>query len=378
MSTDLLKRVLLSTVPVPRKTRVECVTQNRIIARGENILIEAVAHGVVPPEGKLLVHSGSRSQTFPMVPVEGPRGRFTRRLDNVLETFTYRVRLNDGTSESYRITVEPQPTIAALKCVQVYPPYTGLAPQARALGDLTLLAGSTLQVEASTTKPLRRAALRLAGLETEVPLSLNERNPQLAAGQFTIPSGGLTGFSVPLLDHRGLHSRDEVVYRIDIVPDKAPTVSILYPTRKEELVTAAGTLLVSFEASDDFGIANISLHYKLGEGGTEQTVDLDLENRVPKTLRRRHEWRLATMQPPLAEGMLIEYWVVARDNNNVTGPGTTATDHYFAKVVSETEKRADLMNRLDEYLATLDGVTDAQEKLNKDLGQLIRAKPLPR
>jgi hypothetical protein len=375
ISTDLLKRVFLSTVPVPRKTRVECVTRDRVIARGENIHIEAIAHGVVPPDGKLTVHTGGRSQTFPMTPVEGQRGRFTRRLENVLETFTYRVRLNDGTSDSFRVTVEPQPTIASLKCAQVYPSYTGLAPQPRALGDLTLLAGSTLQLEGIATKPLRQAAVRFAGLGTEAPLTLNDRNPRMLTGQFAIPNGGLTGFSLPLLDERGLHSRDEVVYRIDVLPDKAPTISILYPTRKEELVTANGTLLVSFEASDDFGIAGVAIHYKLGEGTPEQTIELDLEGRAPKTLRRRHEWKLAALQPPLVEGAVVEYWIAARDNNNVTGPGVTATDHYYAKIVSETEKRTDLMNRLDDYLTTLNTVADSQEKLNQSLGELIRARP---
>lgn len=374
VSTDLLQRVFLSTVPVPRKTRVECLTQDRVIARGENILIEARALGVVPPDGKLTVHSGTRSQTFPMTPVDGQRGRFARRLDNVLGTFTYRVRLKDGTSDSFRVTVEPQPTIASLKCVQVYPAYTGLAPQPRALGDLALLAGSTLQLEGIASKPLRQATVRLAGVGTEAPLTLNDRNPRLVTGQFAIPNGGLTGFSVPLLDQRGLHSRDEVVYRIDVVPDKAPTVSILYPTRKEELVTAAGTLLVSFEASDDFGIAGVAIHYKLGEGTPEQTIELDLESRAPQTLRRRHEWKLAALQPPLVEGAVVEYWIEARDNNNVTGPGVTATDHYYAKIVSETEKRTDLMNRLDDYLTTLNTVADSQEKLNQSLGELIRAK----
>jgi hypothetical protein len=306
------------------------------------------------------------------------RARFVRNLENVLESFTYWVQLNDGTSESYRVTVEPQPVLSALKCVQVYPAYTGLAPQPRALGDLALLAGSTLQLDGIASKPLQRAAARLVGPGHERPLAVDPQNPRLVRGEFTIPTGGLTGFAVPLLDQRGLRSRDEVVYRIDIVPDRAPTLSLTYPIRKEELVTAAGILLVAFEASDDFGIQAVALHYKAGESGQVQTIELDLEGRTPKTIRRRYEWRFATLQPPPVEGTTVEYWVEARDNNNVTGPGVTVTDHYFVKVVSEAEKRADLFSRFDENLSLLGNIAENQEKLNAALGDLIRGRPAAR
>jgi hypothetical protein len=91
-------------------------------------------------------------------------------------------------------------------------------------------------------------------------------------------------------------------------------------------------------------------------------------------LRRRYEWKLAELQPPLAEGASLEYWIEARDGNDVTGPGVTLTDRFFAKVVSETEKRADLMGRLDDFLNTLGGVAESQQKLNEGLGELIRQR----
>jgi hypothetical protein len=374
-SRDLLMRVLLSTRPVPRKTRVECLTKERTIARGESLLIEALAHGVVPPAGTLEIqYASGRTQKFPMPANEAERGRFERNLENVLETFTYRVRLNDGISESYRVQVEPQPTLVSLKCVQHYPAYTGLPATPRALGDLTLLAGSRLQVDGIATKPLQQAKARLTGVNQELPLLVDERNPRNLSGTLTIPAGGLTGFAVALRDQRGLRSRDEVVYRVDIIPDRPPIVSLNYPTRKEELVTAQGQLLLAFEASDDYGIAEVTIHYKLA--GTEEVkkIALDLEGKTPKTMRRRYEWRLADFQPPLVEGASLEYWIEARDTNDVTGPGVTVTDRYYAKVVSETEKRADLMGRLDDFLNTLGSVADTQQRLNEGLGDLIRQR----
>ena len=64
----------------------------------------------------------------------------------------------------------------------------------------------------------------------------------------------------------------------------------------------------------------------------------------------------------------------AEDNNDATGPGIGSTEHQMAKVVSEAEKRADLLNRAGDYLGSISDVAADQEKLNRDLGRIIRAK----
>jgi hypothetical protein len=74
------------------------------------------------------------------------------------------------------------------------------------------------------------------------------------------------------------------------------------------------------------------------------------------------------------EGNAVEYWIEVHDGNNVTGPGKVQSDRYRAKIVSELEKRADLMNRLSDQLGTIDVVAQDQEKLNQNLGSLVHEK----
>jgi hypothetical protein len=71
---------------------------------------------------------------------------------------------------------------------------------------------------------------------------------------------------------------------------------------------------------------------------------------------------------------VIEYWIEAVDNNNATGPGIGVSEHQFAKVVSESEKRADLLNRAGDYLGSISDVAADQDKLNRNLGLIIREK----
>ena len=106
----------------------------------------------------------------------------------------------------------------------------------------------------------------------------------------------------------------------------------------------------------------------------DQLIELDLEGQTPQRIRRRHEWKIGQFRPLLSEGSAIEYWVEVEDNNNVTGPGIGRSEHQVAKVVSESDKRADLLNRAGDYLGSINDVATDQEKLNRNLGTLIREK----
>lgn len=376
VSVDLLKRAFLSSTPVPRHTRVVVLTGHVTIGRGDALRIDAEARGVVPRAGRLVVKSsGRRTQEYPME--KDKSGRFVRGLENVQQSFNYVVHLNDGASASFHVEVVPRPTIASIECDQVFPAYTGLPSARRSLGDLALLAGSKLKLTALATKDIQRAAIQLAGLSNEVPMQVSATNVKQLRGEFSIPPKGLTGFSIDMLDTTGMESRDAAVYRIDVVPDRVPKVRITYPDRREELVTRYAILDVGFEASDDFQIAKARLRYKVGEAEDAEVrnIDLELGTNVLKTMRNRYEWKIRDFQPPLVEGTRIEFWLEAEDNNNVTGPGVGMTEHQLARVVSENEKRADLLNRAGDFLGTISDVTGDQEKLNANLGALILERP---
>jgi len=373
----LLKRALLLNVPVPRKTHIEVPGGNRTVGIGDTVRLEALVSGIIPGHGKVAVRFRTRrAQEFPLEQNLDNRVQFGRTLENVQESFTYKFSLGDGASEDFEVKAIARPTVASIECEQQYPAYTGLKNAARSLGDLSLLAGSTLSIKATATKDLQSASIRLVGVEQEFPLRLDPRQPRAVAGQFTVPAKGLIGFQVQMLDTEGMESRDSAVYRVDVLPDKVPQVRITYPDRKEELVTRAATMLVAFDASDDFQIAKVRLKFRVDtvDQGVEKTVELELGNESPQRVRRRYEWKLPDYLPGLGEGSMIEYWLEVEDNNNATGPGIGSSDHQLARVVSDAEKRADLLNRAGDYLGSISDVAGDQEKLNKGLGNIIKAK----
>jgi Domain of unknown function (DUF4175) len=379
---DLLRRAFLSHIPVPRKTRVVVRDGDKVIGRGDPVRLEAFAQGIIPADGKVEVkYRNRRTQEYNLKQDQENPAHFGRTIENVQDSFTYAIYLNDGVSGTHTVQTIPRPTVSKIECQQLYPAYTGLPPIHRPLGDLTLLAGSRLQLQITATKDLERASVRRVGPDDEIPLVVNAARPRELTGQIPIPARGMNGFSIEMLDTEGMESRDSAVYRVEILPDKAPTVRITEPNRKEELVTRSGTLKIGMDISDDFAIAKVRLHYQVISTNTlpARHLELDLAGQSPKVMKNYlYYWDLNTFTPSLVEGTILEFWLEAEDNNDATGPGLGRSEHQMARVVTAEEKLADAWNRASDYLSGIEDVAQDQERANRNLGTIILEKGGPK
>ena len=379
VSRDLLRRAFLSRdVDVPRKTRVGQTSGDILIARGDNVRLFATARGVVPDRARLgLRFASGRTQEFLLDAGKTGRARFEQALENVQDSFSYTFHIGDGKSRPAHVEVIERPGIAKLDAVQVYPDYTGLGSVRRSLGDMTLLVGSKLNLAITPTKEVVRGAVKLTSstnaAPVDLPLQANPKNSREVLVSIPIASESLSGFSIHLEDKFGFRSKDDAIYRLEVLSDRAPVVRITYPDRKEELITQKATVLIGFEAVDDFAVKQLFLRYSM-DGGEITGIELALDS-VQHTLRRRYEWKVGALNPKPREGAMLEYWIEARDNNNVTGPGIGTSEHFSAKIVSDAEKRADLLNRVGDSLGAIGEAANDQEKLNQRLGDIIQGRP---
>lgn len=379
VSRDLLSRAFLSReVEVPRKTRIGQTSGDLRIARGDNVNLFALAKGVVPERAKLVLKfTSGRTQEFLLDGSQTNRAHFAQAMENVQDTFDYTFHIGDGKSRSARVEAIERPGIAKLDATQIYPEYTGLGTVRRSLGDLTLLVGSKLNLTLTPTKEVAKGAVLVTSSTNAAPITLpllvNPKNAREVQVSIPITSEALTGFSIHLEDKYGFRSKDDAVYRLEVLPDRAPVVRITYPERKEDLITQRATVLIGFEAVDDFAVKQLFLRYTV-DGGEEKGIELTLET-AQRTLRRRYDWKVGALNPKPPEGATLEYWIEARDNNNVTGPGIGTSEHFTAKVVSDAEKRADLLNRVGDSIGAIGEAANDQEKLNQRLGDIIQGRP---
>jgi hypothetical protein len=392
-SVALLERVFLLPAKVPRKTEVVCLSGSKIIPTGDSVLLEAQARGIIPSHGRVtLVDATGRIQEITLDPEPGRSDRFSLKIDRVEAPFSYTIRLNDGTSDSFRIKTVPRPDVVSIDCVQIYPAYTGMDKIKRTVGNLALLAGSHLQVHAMTNSRIVKATLKLEGLNQERAMAIAGADGNELTDEIAIPAAGLTGFSIQLTNEAGITSGDATQYRIDLIPDHPPTAQLISPERLQELYTLKAKPTIVYAASDDYGLAQITLCYRVVEESDEaaggdtpaggapapapKRIEMtDLGTTRPLTFQGQYQWDLAAVRPPLTEGTTVEYWMQARDANNVTGPGLGESEHHTIKVVSEIEKKAEVMNRLMDSLSTITDISQNQQKINQDLGNIIQGKP---
>lgn len=376
-SWPLFQRAVLVEAPVPRRTQIVESTGSKVMALGDDLRIIATVAGVVPAAGKLrLVTDSGKPQEFAFEPTVANTAIFARNLQSVQESFSYTLELGDNRTQSARVKVRPRPTIGKVEAMQIWPAYTGLPPKPRAMNDLRLLAGSKLDLRLHSPARLKSATVRFiaAGQKTVV------RDVAMQAGEMwnviaDVPASA-AGLAFRLVDEDDIESKTSVVHRLEIIPDESPSVRILWPVRREELVTRNATFLVSFEAKDDFGVEKVRLHYGVNwtSGTPHKTLDLNLDGETPKSVTRRFEWRMERLA--LSEGDTVEFWLEVVDGNTVTGPGIgVLAEHYQVRVVSEAEKRADLTSRLDDTLRGLNDVKTGQEELSKRLGEMIQVRP---
>ena len=383
-SWPLARRAFLFRNPVPRKTLILELSGPRVIAIGDSWRVVAVAGGIVPANGRLFLKTGSGRRQEYDLPKEGGGSppTFARTLQSVQESFDYWIALGDAESDRVRVQVKPRPGVVSVECRLAFPAYTQLPAQRRPLGDLKVLAGSHLGLRVRATSPIKTGEIRLLAEDHEkvtrsVALSVDAREHTQLSGEIEIPAKDVAGLTLHFIDEDGIESRAAAIYPIELMPDNPPTIKILWPDRREELLTRDATMLIAFSARDDYGVAKVRLNYAVDwvEGGPYKTIDLDLGAALPKELNRRFNWRIGQITPHVEEGSVIDYWFEVLDANDVTGPGIGKTEHMQARIVSEAEKRADLANRLSDAMEGLNAVKQGEEDVNQHLGEIIFEKP---
>jgi hypothetical protein len=389
-SIALLERVFLLPAKVPRKTEVICLSGDKTIPSGDSVLLEAEARGIVPYHGRVtLVDDTGRIQEITLDREPDHSNRFGLKIDSVDHPFTYTIVLNDGTAGPFAIRTVPRPNVTTIDCVQVYPAYTGLPEAKRAVGNLALLAGSQLKIHATANSKIVKAALKLAGIDQTLPLTIGGAGADDLTGEIAIPADKLAGFSIQLTNEAGVTSGDQTQYRIDLIPDHPPTIQLTYPERLQELYTLKAKPTIAFVATDDYGLAKITLCYRFVHDQDDTTIDsndtpapaqppariaMEIGADHPLTMKNRYVFDLAAIQPPVTEGMTIDYWMEAEDANNVTGPGIGESEHHVIKVVSDAEKKAEIMNRMMDDLSVITELQEHEDKINQDLGTAIKGR----
>ena len=229
----------------------------------------------------------------------------------------------------------PVPPFDELRWTVTPPAYTGLAArEGRGDDPVSALPGSRVRIRS-------RFSPRWSGVHAEAiggaPLAVARRGDEWVV-ELVLPA-----------DARGVtleaRAEGEVVDRrvVPLVPlaDQPPDVQLLAP--EEDLVLAAGAGRVVFRAiaTDDYGLGAFRLHWthSRGSGESYEFVEGNWEfGRVERSGREaRGELAVDLAALRLEPGDIMHVRAVARDRNDVTGPGESVSRTRIVRVARPEE-----------------------------------------
>ena len=295
---------------------------NATIPRGAAVDVRAALAGFTADGAELVFRTDSSSEwvRLPMSR-DSADGAFTSRVFDLTRATEYFVDANGIRSPTYTLNVSNMPAVKALAIDLRYPAYTGLpAEHIEEGGDVAALVGTTVTVHATITKPVRSGVLRFDD-GTNVPFA-PDKDGGISAS-FRVKANGF--YRIDLVAPDGAKVPGSVQYAVEALPDHPPTVFIDAPGRDTK-VTSIEEVTIAVRASDDYGVEQLDLRYRVNGGEEKRVVLADSGHRSAREPRAAHTIFLEEMK--LAPGDLIAYYATARDGAGNQG----STDVYFLEV----------------------------------------------
>ncbi|HEY1122893.1 MAG TPA: hypothetical protein VGE67_14880, partial [Haloferula sp.] len=383
LSWTLGKRIFLSRDPLPGDTTLISMTEGFTVDAGSDATVSVRALGVIPPVATLKIQSEGGKSLIPVnVTTSGEQSLYTYTVKNVRESFRYQFEANDGESESFEVTANIPPHLESVRFVQSYPKYTRLPDAEMSPGVLRLLEGSSLQVEAKATEPLRSAYFRIAD-HREFRMDFSGSDHKTFMADLTIPESGWKSFSIGLDAGDNRKSSKEPVYRVEIVRDRPPSASIVLPKKDRITVTPDAEVKVSYKAADDFGLTAVKFCYRVEDPkSTASQVDglprpMELVGEEPQNASGDRVLNLAQLVPRPQVGALVYVWIEAQDNNGIRGPVVTLSKQKVIAVVSEEQKRMELLEQISQRAKEIEKLYERQRDVNQKTDESIRANRKP-
>src|SRR5665213_2448774 len=245
--------------------------------------------------------------------------QFHANLENLQQTFQYRVTTENAHTPWYTATVRPVPAIARLDVHYDYPKYSGLraADFLAADGNIDALTGTQITLTLHTTDALSTDRSKLL-FDADKPghheLALAQIGTNTYQAKFDINQSG--EYRIKLLNEYNLSNKDDQSRAITAEADEPPSVTITSPGI-QVTVRPNDDVPVMYVAGDDFGIARLEALVQVDDR-PERTLPIVIHARNHRDIH--DQWLLSVpailAQDGVKEARRISYQIKAADNRD--------------------------------------------------------------
>ncbi len=252
---------------------------------------------------------------------------FTYQFRNVQKDVKFRFFSAGVQSETYELSVLRKPNILGFDVKLDYPAYTGREDEKlSSIGDLVVPAGTKIDwvFNAENTDDIW---LAFSGDEKQVAAK------RFANDLFSYSKRAIKDERYQLIVSNGaLPKADSIMYSLSVVPDAYPDISA------EQFVDSTDTKMRYFagEASDDYGILNLTFNYRIkkAEGGQLPLQTTPIGKPSGNRTEFQHAFDIDLLE--LEAGDEVTYYFEVADNDGVNGSKTSRTNlMVFAKPTAE-------------------------------------------
>ena len=241
-------------------------------------------------------------------------GTLETTLQNCQDDLEYRVVAGAVESPIYHVTVLHPLALRQIEATVEPPAYTRKPSATVKEGNLKVIAGSRVRWQIQLDRTPQSASLLVhpAGTkdkpapDADVPLhvegaTLTGELPAVAKElEYEIAAEAADGMKL-----------DANRFRIDVTPDRKPTIRFLKPREQIE-VTPSTEVHMRIEADDDFGLSKTGIVYQVGNS-PPKTLFLQQDPKQPATLRAEAVLPLEDHQVNFQDG--VTYYAFTEDNH---------------------------------------------------------------
>ncbi|RMG85506.1 MAG: DUF4175 domain-containing protein [Bacteroidetes bacterium] len=286
---------------------------------------------------------------------------FGYRFSNVQKSTDFKLYSGEVSSPKYTLEVLKKPNILGFEVKLDYPNYTGRKDETlSSIGDLVVPAGTNIDwvFNAENTD---QVALYFGGSREMVEAK------RFSDDLFTYKKRVLKNEPYKLyVSNEYLPKADSISYSITVIPDMYPVISA------EKFQDSLDKKLLFFigDASDDYGIRNLTFNYRItkenGQQGKLETLPLSFS--PGKSTQYTHTWDLHELN--LEPGDEVSYYFEVFDNDAVNGSKSSRTNLMLFEMPTVEEYEAMAEQNEDLIKDKLQKSLDESKKIQDDLKKL--------
>jgi len=343
----------------PSRTRLALEPGDAEVVKGADLALRLRLAGERPPSARLQWREEASPWQEEELALDADSLRYLFK--RVQRPFAYRVEAGEGSTPEYQVRLIEPPVVQRLRLEYHYPAYSGLPVKSdEENGDITGLAGTRVLIELEASQPLAGTEL-VRGDTLPQPMQVEGAR---ARTELTIARAG--HYHLELLDLKQVASRDPIRYAIQVLEDAPPSVALAEPGRDLDLPENLKVGL-RVEAADDFGVARLSLVWRINSEAEERR---DLPLRPGRQLSLAQTWDLGGLD--LLPEDRVFYRVEVFDNDAFAGPKQSATPEYSLRYPSLRELYEEVAQTQEAQQDSLEAWAEQEEQSQKYLEQVRR------